>query len=474
MQLRMKDGTLLDLPASLRTITTYVILEQERWFEKETDFLLSWLKPDMTAIDVGANVGVYSLPMARRIRHVYAYEPGSDPRRHLERSRTQNRADNLEIIGAAVSDSSRDGHLVSSGFSELGRLSAAGTDGEQVRITSLDAEDSIRQWSPDLIKIDAEGEEARIIDGGRAFFDRHSPLVMFEISGPTVNTHLVNAFGALGYRTYRSLPGAPLLVPHNSGDPIDDFELNLFAAKPDRAANLAIDGFLLDAVQPWVPDDPARAEGLALLKAQKFSAAFPSLHGSPIDATYRDALAGYGAWKSSANYAALIFACEALTEINGSVPNLARQSTLARVAWEAGRRSLSMKTLEAFSERLKMDATVNEPFWPASPRFDRTAPSTTSWSDWFVASALEHAERYWRQSSYWGRPSWVNLEWLSSQPWVATEIERRRVLQAMRGGQAVKMPERLLHAAEDHLNADVWRDGVVQDAAEVGRMQPQA
>ena len=42
--LRTQDGALLDFPASLKVITTYVILEQERWFERHLDFLLAWLR----------------------------------------------------------------------------------------------------------------------------------------------------------------------------------------------------------------------------------------------------------------------------------------------------------------------------------------------------------------------------------------------------------------------------------------------
>ena len=39
LTLRLADGTLIVVPASLSTITTYVLLEQEAWFEKEADFV---------------------------------------------------------------------------------------------------------------------------------------------------------------------------------------------------------------------------------------------------------------------------------------------------------------------------------------------------------------------------------------------------------------------------------------------------
>src|SRR5262245_3317731 len=190
LQLRTQEGTIIDVPSTLKAITTYVLLEQERWFEKELDFLLAFLKPEMTAIDIGANLGVYALPLARRIRRVFAYEPGGEARAHLKTSRALNGLDNLEIIAKAVSDSVREGRLILSGTSEIHRL---GDDddggGEAVEVTALDREDEQRYWMPDFVKIDAEGEEHKIIEGGRAFFTDRSPLVMFEVKiGDEVNT----------------------------------------------------------------------------------------------------------------------------------------------------------------------------------------------------------------------------------------------------------------------------------------------
>ena len=377
LELEMDDGTRLDLPPTLKNITTYVVLEQGRWFEKETRFLTAWLKPDMTVIDIGANVGVYSLPMARQVRWVFAYEPGSDARDHLERGRRLNRLDNLEIIPTALSDSPREGYLTSGHSNELNRL---GESGEKVHITSLDHEDSVRAWSPDFIKIDAEFEEPRVVEGGRKFFAQRSPLVMYEIADKPGVPQLVEAFATLGYRSYRCLPTVPLLVPYGADDPIA-YEVNLFAAKPDRTAALAKEGFLVESAPSWQPDEATRAGGLALLRAQQFSAPWASLHLNAVDPAYRDALAGYGAWLTSRNYGALLFALATLSELCERDPNLARQSTLARVAHEAGARSISVGTLQALMARLRHDQTVTEPFWPASPSFDNTAPGEDTLAD---------------------------------------------------------------------------------------------
>lgn len=471
LSLRMTDGTHIVVPASLDAITTYVILEQEAWFEKETAFLASWLKPGMTALDVGANLGVYSLPMARVLAphgQVFAYEPASEPRRLLALSKARNKTANLHIIAAALSDGEREGQLVLGNSSELNSLQGSGPT-EKVQITSLDAEQTSRNWGAiDFIKIDAEGEEERILAGAQAFFSEHSPLVMFEIkAGEKQNDSLPAAFAGLGFGIYRLLAGAPVLVPVRIGEPLDPYELNLFAAKPDRAAALATENFLIEAVPEWEPDDTTRDWALAQFRAQPYASIFNALPGGAAaqDPVYRDALAGYAIWRSPEHawpqrYAALKFACDTLGALCQRQPSLSRLSTLARIASDVGNRTMAVNALRFAAEVLKGGkGRIVEPFWPASPRFDQVAPGTDV-VGWFVAAALERLEQLASFSSCFA-PSSVDLNWLAKQPLVATEIERRRVLQQARAGQKVAVSSRLRKAAPDHLNVAAWRAGVV-------------
>jgi FkbM family methyltransferase len=482
LTLRLNSGVSLVVPASLASITTYVLLEQEEWFEKETAFLLRWLRSGMTVIDIGANLGVYSLPLARRVGphgHVFAYEPASEPRGMLERSRSVNRAENLHVVAAAASDSAREGHLVLGTSSELNSLGGSGA-GETVRITSLDAEDGMRGWSSvDFIKIDAEGEEERILDGGQAFFDRHSPLVMFEIkAGDAVNESLRGAFARRGYGVYRLLPGGPVLVPDQPDQPIDGFELNLFAAKPDRAAALARDGFLVESVPDWTPDERARETALDGLRAQAFAADFAPLFTGdiPLDPLYRDGLAGYATWRSPEvpwpeRCAALGFACRTLVAACNAAPSLVRFSSLARAAWDAGQRMVCVGALTAFGKLVVSgNMNVNEPFWPAAARFDGISPGGNR-AEWLLVSAFEQLERASAFSSTFLR-STIDLDWLCAQPFVSAEMERRRVLQHADAGERTEVPARLCVAADDHLNAEVWRAGLVPNTfiRDVGRM----
>jgi FkbM family methyltransferase len=469
MTLRMADGTLIVVPSSLDAITTYVILEQEKWFEKETAFVARWLRPGMTAIDIGANLGTYSLPMARLVGpegQVFAYEPATETRRLLAISKAKNGAGNLQIIAAALSNSAREGHLVLAASSELNTLDGSGP-GERVQITSLDAEEKSRNWGTvDFIKIDAEGEEERILVGAGSFFAKRSPLVMFEVQAAgKQNQNLASAFVAMGFGIYRLLDGAPILVPVGA-EVLDSYELNLFAAKPDRAAALAGEGLLVEAIPGWVPDDDTRARALELFRAQPFASIFAQLPGGAVAAVtaYRDALAGYATWRSAdpalpTRCAALRFACDTLKTLCLKEPSLSRLSTLARIAREMGRRTISVNALRMLADLLKRGGQITEPFWPASLRFERIVPGANV-VEWLEVAALEQLEQTTYYSSMFGS-SGVDLDWLSRQPHVSAEIERRRILQRLRAGQKMELPPRLLVPAPDHLNANSWRGGLI-------------
>ena len=484
LALKLADGTNILVPRSLDSLTTYVLLEQDCWFEKETA-ILSWFAPGMVAIDIGANLGLYSLSIARRVGpqgQVFAYEPGSEPRGFLQESREANALRNLHILPFALSDSRREGRLAFSDTSEMHRLGDEGA-GETVRITSLDEEDRAHAWPRiDFVKIDAEGEELRIVEGGRSFFARHSPLVMFEVkAGVEIDHAIPEAFRAINYRVFRLLNGMPLLVPVEPGETVNNYELNLFAAKPDRAASLAAEGRLVEQETAWTPDDLARAAALDLLRGQVFARAFESLFAKRyLDSVYLDALAGYAAWRTprltaATRYGALQFSFRKLHELCRKAATAARLSTLARVAWEAweaweaGYTSVAVEAMDSIQQMMQLGRLqLVEPFWPANARYDDIAPGEQN-LDWFTASILEQFER---RSDYSAAYTGVSnrIAALLRLPHTTAEIERRNILPRLKLGECLPVPERLLRAAPDHINAEAWREGLIPNTIVPARL----
>jgi hypothetical protein len=294
--------------------------------------------------------------------------------------------------------------------------------------------------------------------------------VLFEVrQGTSVNHDLIAAFRRLGYGIYRALPALPLLIPFAAGEEIDGYELNLFAAKPALAAALAKEGRLLDALPAWRTDERARGSALDAIRAQPYAKSFAPLVARPLEPANRDALAAYAAWRDTERAlperaAALRHSCDVLLKLCEHAPNAARLSTLARLGWESGRRSVTVVALGVLGKGLERGLRLEEPFWPASPRFDALSPGNGK--DWFLAAAFELYEKSKNLSSFYGA-SGVDLDWLCRGPYATAEIERRRVLQAWRAGHPAPVPERLKNPTPDNVNAGLWRDGTVERAVRV-------
>lgn len=472
--LETESGLCVSVPASLTCISTYVLLEQERWFEKEVDFVVRYLADGMTAIDIGANVGLYSLAMAKAVGptgRVCAYEPGTVNRQHLERSIELNKVANIELSAAALSDREKSGWLRIAGSGELNSIVEADEDGaEYVEISSLDVQTRRFGWTGmDFIKIDAEGQEARIVAGGREFFHSFSPVVMYEIKhGATHNNALRWTFEALGYETYRLIGDGSLLVRLGDDEQLDTFELNLFAIKPDRARELARRGLLVFAPAE-ISLSPAERD--AVLKkmfdlpyAQTFGISADDIDACP----FGEGLTAYATWLfldpaiPERRYAALRKAFQLLRDYSNAQLNPAALSTLGRIAQDIGYRGVAVAAL---GELMAMrDTGIDQPFFPAARRFEQMRPDGHE-DRWFIAAASEQIELVGAYSSMLKGDDLhsqvtqiARLRLLCGEPWSSVAMLRRAILMGVEQG----IPRRDIaswHAqllAQQTRNLHVW------------------
>jgi len=171
-------------------------------YEKEKQ-LSFWktLRPGGVVYDIGASVGFYTLLGARGVGpdgRVYAFEPLTGNLEYLRRHLALNRATNVEIIEAAVSDVSGERCFDPGPNSSMGHLSAWGS----VRVISctldqLFAEGRIRP--PTCVKIDVEGAEAAVIRGARQVLRTWRPPLLIATHGAEVHRETVTELTLLGY-----------------------------------------------------------------------------------------------------------------------------------------------------------------------------------------------------------------------------------------------------------------------------------
>ena len=148
-------------------------------------WLRQHVQPGACVIDIGANVGEYSALAAELVGpsgHVYAFEPAPETAAKL-RTRFGNVAQ-VSVMEAAVGDVTRTVRLYldadnptqhSLGSHNVGR----GGGAVKVQQRALDDIKGLR--SPDVIKIDAQGGELRVLQGARRVLERATPIIVFEL-----------------------------------------------------------------------------------------------------------------------------------------------------------------------------------------------------------------------------------------------------------------------------------------------------
>jgi FkbM family methyltransferase len=156
-----------------------------RGYERHlTRRMLRYLTPGAVFVDVGANIGYYTLLAASRIRpsgRVVAFEPNGANVVLLGRSLRHNGFDGVTIIGKALSD--RDG-LVAFGTDDTnGEISLTSDARHPMQVETVRADDVLAaEPRIDVVKMDIEGAEALALRGMTEVLRRHRPILFVEFS----------------------------------------------------------------------------------------------------------------------------------------------------------------------------------------------------------------------------------------------------------------------------------------------------
>jgi len=160
----------------------------DRYEPATTKLFEQSLRPGMVFVDIGANVGYFSLIAANLVGSagkVYAFEPAPENHAVLRRNIELNGYSNIQPVEKAVSHKSETTLLylsaLDSGSHSLSQEAARGIEGDfvQVSTTTLDSFFEGEAWpNVDLVKIDVEGGELGVLEGMDRFFERITSLKM--------------------------------------------------------------------------------------------------------------------------------------------------------------------------------------------------------------------------------------------------------------------------------------------------------
>ncbi|MCO6416055.1 FkbM family methyltransferase [Siccirubricoccus sp. KC 17139] len=209
----LAEGVKVKLAPKLMSHGSTSIFMKRAEYEPELRYIARFAEVGSTAVDVGANIGIYTLFLSRYLGpsgHVFAFEPSEISYPELVENLTRNQVTNVTASRLALSDRAGTAALFQINGSPVNFSLAeeAHTDTETVSVTMLDAFLQEPPTRLSFMKIDVEGFEYRVLQGARNTLERHRPTVMFEVSDSAMaraNTDraaLENFFRRLGYRLF--------------------------------------------------------------------------------------------------------------------------------------------------------------------------------------------------------------------------------------------------------------------------------
>jgi len=151
------------------------------------------LKPSSVILDIGANIGYFSILCAARepLSNVYAIEPGELNYKFLTENIQNNDLKNIKPFNYAISNMTRQMNFFEN--SAWGYIDETNITGKTSLTSVLTLDDFVEKLDLekiDLIKIDTEGFESHIFEGGLKTINKFKPKIIFEF-----NTFCMLAYG---------------------------------------------------------------------------------------------------------------------------------------------------------------------------------------------------------------------------------------------------------------------------------------
>jgi FkbM family methyltransferase len=213
----------------------------------EFTLLIKLIAPGMVAVDAGANEGLYTLFLARRVGEngsVLAFEPSHREFSRLRSNVELNRLDNVRLFNMALGNQDGEAHLQIAGYEHegqntLGGFVHEGVDPlrtEQVQVRRLDsavAEAGLTRL--DFLKMDVEGCEMRLLQGSQTVLRNLRPVILFEAADKALRQQgsnreeLTQLLRECGYLIY-AFDSSGLPVAARQGE----FTRNMLAAPVEK------------------------------------------------------------------------------------------------------------------------------------------------------------------------------------------------------------------------------------------------
>src|ERR1017187_6144702 len=225
----------------------------------EANLFVRCIRTGGTIVDIGANVGLYTLLAARALGNtgkVFAFEPAPQTFAYLKRNVRASRQANCVISAQALSNVTGPGRLYLSRISSGDhRIYSSGEQRDCVDIEMTRLDDCLYGKTPriDVIKIDIQGAELAAVEGMSRLLAANRDLKLFTEFWPyglkqfgTQPRSYLALLRSLGFLLYRIDEDEAALCEVNDDDilrtytPENKLYTNLLAVRPQCGGNLPL------------------------------------------------------------------------------------------------------------------------------------------------------------------------------------------------------------------------------------------
>jgi len=210
-ELRMSDGSIVNAPCG--SVMAWSMAAVGHWDRHIVELLRPYVDPDSLVLDIGASIGVWTVPLGRtassRGALVWCFEPNPENVRWLTANIERNGlCDVVDVKAVGLGARAGTAHLFlrEHGGGNGALSDRGGADRVPVSVARLDDFDLPRRVS--FMKLDVEGFEIEVLRGARDTIARDRPVIFGEFSAEWLKirgenlARYLKSLAGLGYRVF--------------------------------------------------------------------------------------------------------------------------------------------------------------------------------------------------------------------------------------------------------------------------------
>ena len=187
-------------------------IKKGEYQKNQRDFALGFVEDWDIAIDIGANIGLWTKPLCEKFKFVWAFEPSRENWEHCHKN--LEGIENYQLEQVALGDKQAEDVRLYSTSDSCGdlRISPIGENAKVVDIVDMMKLDNYyheltKKYAGNVgfIKIDVQQHEKEVLLGATKILEEHSPVICIELpirdeEEQTYKVICKNILGGLGYR----------------------------------------------------------------------------------------------------------------------------------------------------------------------------------------------------------------------------------------------------------------------------------